>query len=193
MKWRQTIVAEIVVATRRGGRNNNPEGHNQYSSSVMSTARENPLDDGCGRRRRGRRRRFPVVASQPDQRSDQQPRRPDQRMARRHDIRQRFQQPKIRFERAVHASSGSSTAPRRPEESGAVFGRSADAEGDRQDRLGRSSFEQIRGAPCGAPLFHAAQEIRDRFAELRLGDRAHMRSRNLLEQGVGKDVRELLG
>lgn len=27
----------------RGGRNNNPEGHNQYSSSVISAARENPL------------------------------------------------------------------------------------------------------------------------------------------------------
>ena len=27
----------------RGGRNNNPEGRNQYSSSVLSTARDNPL------------------------------------------------------------------------------------------------------------------------------------------------------
>ena len=27
----------------RGGRNNNPEGRNQYSSSVMSTARDNPI------------------------------------------------------------------------------------------------------------------------------------------------------
>ena len=28
---------------RRGGRNNNPEGRNQYSSSVVSTARDNPI------------------------------------------------------------------------------------------------------------------------------------------------------
>jgi len=28
---------------RRGSRNNNPEGHNQYSSSVVSSARDNPL------------------------------------------------------------------------------------------------------------------------------------------------------
>ena len=28
---------------RRGSRNNNPEGHNQYSSSVVSTARDNPI------------------------------------------------------------------------------------------------------------------------------------------------------
>ena len=28
---------------RRGSRNNNPEGRNQYSSSVVSTARDNPI------------------------------------------------------------------------------------------------------------------------------------------------------
>ena len=82
--------------------------------------------------------------------------------------------------------------PRRPQEPGGNLRRGADAQGNRQgDRLEPVAIAQSRGA-LRAP-FLCGEEIGDRFAELRLGDRAHVGSGHFREDRIGKAVGELLG
>ena len=141
----------------RGGRNNNPEGHNQYSSSsVISAARENPLTTAAALG--GAVAAGVFLWSRRNQISDQIGNLADQISEWREGMTSDsdFTAEEFRFERAVHREL--QHRPPRPEESEAVFGRSADAEGDRQDRLTGPLRSRSGALLAGRPYFHAVRK-----------------------------------
>ena len=94
---------------RTRGKNNNPEGRNQYNSGLLDMARERPAAAAAAAAGRGRGRRLPVVQARPDQRPAQPIERPDRRVDRQYERR-----PHRRSSRPSAATPASAARAPRP-------------------------------------------------------------------------------
>ena len=169
---------------RRGGQNNNPEGHNQYSSSIFGAARDNPLTTAAavgGAVAAGvflwSRRNQSAIRSATSPTRSANGARP---------VRQRFDADERHRRPSFIASS---RRPRRPEEPGAVLRGSADAQGNRKDDRLTVTPDDDQGR-LGRP-FSCGQEIRDRSPNSGLVTEL-MCVPGTSAKRIGKDVRELL-
>src|SRR5205085_575595 len=160
--------------------NNNPEGHNQYDSGWVSSARENPLTTAAAVG--GAVAAGVFLWSRRNQISDQIGNLSDQISEWRDSYGSQSDFGTDEATASENFMAGTAPGESRKQTQAGISAKAVtlkDTGRGRQPEPIGSSYPRMRSRGASAPLFLWLEKVGDYLGELRLGDRTHMRSRDL--------------